>query len=253
MTPASFVQRVTGIALFGACMLAPSTAETGTSARVVRTRVESAGVLGGDAVADAEEPAASRRRRPDVGEVQRRLRRGQTGTYIGEILLSRDSALARWPERTKDPLRVWVQPQSRVADWEPVFADRVRTAFAEWSVCGIPVRFAFTSDSARADVHVTWLDHFDEPISGKTKWARDENWWIVDGDIAIAVHHNGGEPLDDSAIHAIALHEVGHLLGLDHTADSTNIMTPRVRARSLTSADRATMRLLYELPPGTIR
>ncbi|GAC1650056.1 MAG: hypothetical protein NVS4B3_08270 [Gemmatimonadaceae bacterium] len=185
--------------------------------------------------------------------MQRKLRQHESGTYIGEILLSRDSALARWPERTREPLKVWVQPHSDIVDWEPVFADRVRAAFLTWEACAIPVRFAFVGDSARADVHVTWLDHFTEPISGKTKWARDENWWIVDGDIVIAVHHNGGDALDESAVNAIALHEVGHLLGLDHTVDSTNIMTPRVRVRALSAADRATMKLLYELPPGTVR
>ena len=33
---------------------------------------------------------------------------GATGTYIGEILAERDSALARWPDRMTQPLRVWV-------------------------------------------------------------------------------------------------------------------------------------------------
>ena len=115
------------------------------------------------------------------------------------------------------------------------------------------MRFAFIADSARADVHVTWVDQFHEPISGKTVWARDEGWWIVGADITIAVHHSQGPALDSSAIKAIALHEVGHLLGLDHARDSTNIMAPRVRVRELSAADRATLRLLYELPAGKVR
>jgi predicted Zn-dependent protease len=75
----------------------------------------------------------------------------------------------------------------------------------------------------------------------------------VNGTITIALHHNGGEVLDGSAIKAIALHEVGHLLGLDHTMDTTNIMTPKVRVRALSEADRATLRLLYSLPPGSLK
>ena len=70
--------------------------------------------------------------------------------------------------------------------------------------------------------------------------------------ITIALHRNTGEVLDTSAIKAIALHEVGHALGLDHTMDTTNMMTPHVRVRSLSEADRATLRLLYSFPPGSL-
>jgi predicted Zn-dependent protease len=195
-------------------------------------------------------PAAPAR---DLAEIRRRLAEGAPGTYIDEILLDHDSALARWHDRSSRPLKVWVEPMSAVLDWRHEFVGRVHEAFADWEATGIPVRFFFVTDSADADVHVNWIDHFDEPISGKTLWARDERWWIVDGDITIAVHHNGGDALDASAIKAIALHEVGHLVGLDHTGDTANIMTARVRVRELSPADRATVRLLYELPAGSVR
>lgn len=196
-------------------------------------------------------PSETRTLTPDA--VREQLRLHEAGTYIGEILLDHDSALARWPDRLEKPLTVWVQPESDVPAWQPRFVTQVRHAFREWEALGIPVRFEFVADSAHADVHVSWLDHFDEPISGKTLWARDDRWWIVDGNIQIAVHHSGGTALDAPAIKAIALHEVGHLLGLDHTSDATNIMTPRIRVRELSAADRATLRLLYSLPPGAVR
>lgn len=189
----------------------------------------------------------------DVADIRRRLEAGAPGTYIGEILLERDSSLARWPERVATPIRVWVGSGQGISGWNDDFRTRVREAFDEWSALGIPVRFEFVPDSGDADVHVSWIDHFDTPISGKTLWARDHNWWIVNANITLALHHNGGEALDERAIRAIALHEVGHLLGLDHTADTTDIMTPRVRVRDLSDADRATMRLLYTLPPGSVK
>jgi hypothetical protein len=189
----------------------------------------------------------------DLEEIRRRLREGAPGTYVNELLLQRDSALARWPDRRTHPLRVWVQPDTPTSDFSASFPDIVRGAFDEWSTTGIPLSFSFVTDSTKADIHVTWIDRFDEQISGKTLWAHDDDWWIVEANIVLAIHHRGGEPLDSSAVRAIALHEVGHLIGLDHTTDTANIMTPKVRVKELSDADRATARLLYALPPGKVK
>jgi hypothetical protein len=185
--------------------------------------------------------------------VRRTLAEHARGTYIGEMLAERDSALARWPARDGEPLTVWIQPTSDIAGWKNSYPGEVRGAFREWSAVKLPVRFVFTTDSAAADVHVTFVVHFDEEISGRTKWARDDDWWITDADIVLAVYHRDGPILDDDAMRAMSLHEIGHLLGLDHTTDSTSIMAPKVHVRTLSRADRATVRLLYTLPPGAVR
>jgi predicted Zn-dependent protease len=169
------------------------------------------------------------------------------------MLAERDSALARWPERRDNPITVWIQPTSTIPDWAEDYVTSVRDAVSDWDALDLPVRFAFENDSARADVHITFIDQFEEAISGRTKWERDDAWWITDADIVLAVHHRNGPALDDDAMHALALHEVGHLLGLDHTEDATSIMAARVRVRGLSNADRATVRLLYTLPPGGVR
>ncbi|HEX4933181.1 MAG TPA: matrixin family metalloprotease [Gemmatimonadaceae bacterium] len=169
------------------------------------------------------------------------------------MLLERDSSLARWPDRVAPPIHVWVQPESDVPGWSAGLPGEIRSAFLEWQSTGIPVRFAFVADSLDAEVHVRWTDRFTEPISGRTRWARDDAWWITDAVITLAVHHHQGELLDNEAMRAMALHEIGHLLGLDHTADPGSIMARRVRVRSLTAVDRATARLLYQLPAGAVR
>jgi hypothetical protein len=216
-------------------------------APAVRTSVASGGV-----VAKPLTPKAAERERVKA-DVRRRLAERGTGTYIGEMLAERDSALARWPERRDNPITVWIQPSSTIADWAENYVTSVRDAISDWDALDLPVRFAFETDSARADVHVSFIDQFDEAISGRTKWERDDSWWITDADIVLAVHHRNGPALDDDAMHALALHEVGHLLGLDHTEDATSIMAARVRVRGLSNADRATVRLLYTLPPGGVR
>lgn len=189
----------------------------------------------------------------NTAEIRARIKRSEQGTYITEILASRDSSLARWPDRITRPIRVWIGSGHAIRGWDDSYLFKIREAFTEWTNVGLPVAFVFVVDSAHADVKVVWVEQFRESISGKTLWARDRNWWIVNGTITLALHHNGGDALDARAIRAIALHEVGHLLGLDHTGDTANIMTARVRVRDLSDADRATARLIYSLPPGSIR
>jgi hypothetical protein len=191
-------------------------------------------------------------RLPDAEDVKRRLARSGSSTYLGEVLAAHDSSLARWADRRNEPLRVWIQPVARISDWTPLLPPLVREAFVDWGEAGVPLNFHFVADSASANVRVTWIDRFSEPISGKTLWTHDERWLILDADVVIAVHHRSGDPLDSAAIKAISLHEVGHLLGLDHTVDTTSIMAPRVRVKSLSAADRKTAQLLYSLPPGRV-
>ncbi|HEX4936872.1 MAG TPA: matrixin family metalloprotease [Gemmatimonadaceae bacterium] len=186
-------------------------------------------------------------------DVRTRLELSGADTYIGEVLAAHDSALARWPDRAGQPLRIWIQPIARLRNWSPASIPIVRDAFIEWGEAGVPLNFSFVLDSASADVRVTWIDRFSESISGKTLWSHDDRWNILEANIVLAVHHRTGEVLDSAATRAIALHEVGHLIGLDHTTDTTSIMTPRVRVKTLSPADRATAQLLYMLPPGPVR
>lgn len=195
---------------------------------------------------------ASRAADANPEATRRRLESSAGGTYIHEVLASHDSSIARWPDRRVQPLRVWIQPIATLADWTASSVDVVRNAFMDWADTGIPLNFTFVLDSASADVRVSWIDRFTEPISGKTLWSHDDRWWILEANIVLAVHHRTGETLDSSATRAIALHEIGHLIGLDHTADSTSIMTPRVRVKNLSPADVATAQLLYTLPPGRV-
>ena len=226
----------------------------GSIAATTRHTGVSAGSIARTFISGAADTAADPRR-PDVDDragMLRRLKDGERNTYINEIIVEHDSALARWPDRQGIPLTVWVQPGANIRDFAHALVESVRDAFDEWDDLELPVRFAFVDDSAEADVHVNWIDHFNEPISGRTRWARDDAYAITDANIILAVHHSQGDELDADSMRAMALHEIGHLLGLDHTKDSLSIMAPKVRVRELATADRATVRLLYALPAGPI-
>jgi hypothetical protein len=188
----------------------------------------------------------------DYTEISRLLTEANGATYMDAILAARDGNVARWVERRADPVTVWIQPTTTLKDFWPDFRDRVRDAFYTWAASGVPMRFLFVDDSAPAEVHVVWVDRFDDSAAGKTYWARDTNWWIVGGDIEIALHRPTGDAYDQQMIRTIALHEVGHLIGLDHSPNPDDIMSPRVHVMALSAADLRTAALIYKLPPGPV-
>jgi hypothetical protein len=189
----------------------------------------------------------------DVATIRATLSREASGTYIDDLLAMRDSTLARWIARPDDPVRVWVDERASLTEFDSGFPSDVRRAFASWGAAGLPLRFNFVSDSAGAEVRVTFRSRFDEVISGRTRWVRDPNGWILGGDIALALRTPSDAPVTRDQLYAIALHEIGHLLGLDHTRDSLAIMSPRVRVTELAPVDVATLRLVYRVPPGPLR
>lgn len=174
------------------------------------------------------------------------------GTYLQELLDTHDGWSFRWPDRRSEPLRIWVQEAPRPG-WRREYTPLVREAFSAWGDLGLPFLFTFTTDSARAEIHVTWVDRFAERMTGRTLWRHDQHGWIVGGNIQLALHLPDGRPVTDEGVRAIALHEVGHLIGLDHVSDSTSIMAPQVFVTGLNDADRRTARLIYDLPPGKLR
>jgi hypothetical protein len=169
-------------------------------------------------------------------------------------MLSQDSGAARWPDRPLEPIRVWVEPESTIPDWRREYVAAARDAFERWRSAGVPIRVNFLVDSVGAEVRVVWSDRFGDSRIGSTRRYRDQHWWIVAGDITLALHTSSGMPLPPEVVGATAIHEAGHLLGLNHSPDSTDLMAAQHHGvHEPSPADLATMRLLYTIPPGRLR
>jgi hypothetical protein len=175
------------------------------------------------------------------------------GTYLPELLDAHNGWNYRWPDRRGEPMRIWVQEPRENTAYDPSWATVIRESFSVWDGLGLPLTFTFTLDSARAEVHVIWVDRFSERMTGLTQWRNDANGWIVGASIKIALHLPDGRRVTRDGVQAIARHEVGHLIGLDHTTDTTSIMAPQVYVTELSDADRRTARLIYALPAGKVR
>jgi predicted Zn-dependent protease len=173
------------------------------------------------------------------------------GTYIEQVLADRDSTIERWPARVAQPIRVWIDSTPLLSGPQTNFPEAVRSAFGTWATAGIPVRFAFVPSNRDADIRVHWTTHLDHK-TGSTTWRTDRNGWLTQGDITLATHISDGMPLDSRGMRAIALHEVGHALGLSHSLNPQDIMAPLIRVDVLSLSDRNTIKLLYSFPAGPI-
>jgi predicted Zn-dependent protease len=188
----------------------------------------------------------------DLEEIQRHIRLGAPGTYIQDIIDEQDAELVRWPEATV--FRVWIAPTTTATEWRPEYVDSVRAAFTVWAAAGAPIGAQFISDSAAANVRIHWTDRFEEGGTiGQTLQTWDQYRWLVAGDITIATHATTGQTLGPDWVRATALHEIGHLFGLNHSKSDGDIMASEAHALELSRADLATLRLLYALPPGAVR
>lgn len=176
-----------------------------------------------------------------------------TESYVPAMLTESDSMLRRWPDRRGSPLRVHLQP-GRVPGYTPELAESARAAFVRWErVGGIPVTFVFVNDSASADVLVRWIDHFQLRRAGQADIRWDGRGWIVSGTLTLATHTSEGLALSQEAVYTVAMHEIGHLLGLGHSDRDEDVMFPTTSVHDITPRDRQTARLLYGVPPGSLR
>jgi Matrixin len=186
-------------------------------------------------------------------ETRRRIRNSGSSTYLADMLAaSEDSMLRRWESRGNNPIRVYFAP-TYAANFKPVFLDAIRTAFGEWTNSGVPVRFDFNGDSTNAEVTVRWRIQFEIERTGQTDVTWDENGHIQSAVITLATFDPKGRPMEADDIRVVTSHEVGHLLGLDHSRDSTDIMFPTAKVRAMSERDVRTVLLLYQLSPGSLR
>jgi hypothetical protein len=174
-------------------------------------------------------------------------------SYLPAMLGEGDSLLRRWPERAVPPLRVHILP-GRVPGYSADLRESARSAFVRWErVGGIPMRFDFVNDSAATDVLVRWVDRFPLRRAGQADIRWNEQGWIVSATLTLATHTSDGLPLGQDAVYTVAMHEIGHLLGLGHSDDPRDVMFPTTSVHDITPRDRHTARLLYAVPPGSLR
>jgi predicted Zn-dependent protease len=189
-------------------------------------------------------------------ELRRLVDSQKSGTYIDDIINAQDSALYRWRDPSANGVRVWIEPTSLARGWESAYPEIARAALGEWSDAGFPVRMTFVRDSGSADLTIRWRERFpdeDGQRIGVTERIQTSQFWIRAARIQIANHDSAGRLLPSRTVAGILRHEIGHALGLNHADDATSVMYREAATSTISPSDRATLRLLYLLPPGSLR
>jgi hypothetical protein len=129
----------------------------------------------------------------------------------------------------------------------------VRAAFAAWGPRDLGLAFAEVSDTGQARVVVRWVDRFPTSRTGETSLTWDRTGRVHQAELRLAVNDSSGTPLPAEALRIVALHEAGHALGLPHSAERTDLMYPSASVPAPSERDLFSLRLLYDLPLGSIR
>ena len=168
-------------------------------------------------------------------------------------------------------LRVGCPPNNPLTEYGPCWDDAAKDAAARWNAAGAEFRFHIQSPSRSASVAcdssatdgittVVWADTNCGMAFGNDTLAITQSWFystgeLVDSDVLFDTNkdwttYSGPQRSYAIDFHRVALHEFGHVLGLDHPDDHGQFVNAIMNSRTddndqLQTDDIAGIRAIY--------
>lgn len=174
-----------------------------------------------------------------------------SGDYADQL----DKKIMRWNDQTLNIL-VHIEDGSGLPDWNPDNIRAVKAAFSQWEAAmGGRFRFLYMPDHRGTDVVVSWKgQHEAGDKSQEVGQNRTVTWgkYIAENNIELYLHQSQGYLYSPSNIQSVAVHEIGHMMGIKgHSNHRDDVMYPQTTfdlgdpPQQLSQRDINTMRLIY--------
>ena len=171
--------------------------------------------------------------------------------YLDSLIAASDSILRRWPVSNR-PLQYTIIPRG-APGFLPEMLHEARWAIDTWGPATVGLNLVEVSDTTLALLVIRWSDTLSGDRAGFTDVTWDRAGRIRHAEVYLGTRSpNTGRPLLTEARRAVALHELGHALGLPHSPNPDDVMYPVATSTSPSDRDRFSLRLLYQLPTGWV-